>query len=98
MAPQSSGITKLHTPKEYTMSESIHGHEVLGMMIDSGRSWTSDTLIAEIEQRFGKDARFHTCSADGLSAAQLVDFLRHRGKFIDNGEDFVTDASKICNH
>ena len=80
------------------MTQSIHGHEVLNMMIDSGRQWTSDTLIAEIEQRFGPDARFHTCSADGMSAAQLVEFLRQRGKFIDSADGFATDPSKICQH
>ena len=80
------------------MTQSIHGHEVLNMMIDSGRQWTSATLIAEIEQRFGADARFHTCSADGMSAAQLVEFLRQRGKFIDSDEGFATDPSKICQH
>lgn len=59
---------------------SIHGHEVLNMMIDSGESFSTASLIAAIEQRFGADARFHTCSQQDLTAAQLVDFLASRGK------------------
>lgn len=80
------------------MTQSIHGHDVLNMMIESGRNWTQDSLIAEIEQRFGKEAKFHTCSAEDMNAAQLVEFLRKRGKFIDGDDGFATDFSKICNH
>lgn len=42
---------------------SIHGHEVLQMMISSGESYTVATLEAAIIDRFGKEVRFHTCSA-----------------------------------
>nr|EGT0068334.1 YecH family protein [Klebsiella michiganensis] len=55
---------------------SIHGHEVLQMMISSGESYTVATLEAAIIARFGKEARFHTCSAENLSAAELVAFLQ----------------------
>ncbi|MDU4232406.1 MAG: YecH family protein, partial [Klebsiella grimontii] len=54
---------------------SIHGHEVLQMMISSDESYTVATLEAAIIARFGKEARFHTCSAENLSAAELVAFL-----------------------
>ncbi|TBL96700.1 YecH family metal-binding protein [Hafnia paralvei] len=77
---------------------SIHGHEVLNMMIDSGESFSTASLITAIEQRFGADARFHTCSQQDLTAAQLVDFLASRGKFIPSDNDLNTHSSKICQH
>lgn len=77
---------------------SIHGHEVLNMMIDSGESFSTASLITAIEQRFGADARFHTCSQQDLTAAQLVDFLASRGKFIPSDNGFNTHSSKICQH
>ena len=77
---------------------SIHGHEVLNMMIDSGESFSTASLITAIEQRFGADARFHTCSQQDLPAAQLVDFLASRGKFIPSDNGFNTHSSKICQH
>lgn len=77
---------------------SIHGHEVLNMMIDSDESFSTASLIAAIEQRFGADARFHTCSQQDLTAAQLVDFLASRGKFIPSDNGFNTHSSKICQH
>ncbi|GKP40802.1 hypothetical protein NUKP28_44760 [Klebsiella quasipneumoniae] len=61
---------------------SIHGHEVLQMMLASGECWTAASLEAAIHRRFGAEARFHTCSAENLSAAELVAFLEQKGKFI----------------
>ncbi|MDU1519419.1 MAG: YecH family protein [Klebsiella michiganensis] len=77
---------------------SIHGHEVLQMMISSGESYTVATLEAAIIARFGKEARFHTCSAENLSAAELVAFLQKKGKLIAVDEGFNTHESKICRH
>lgn len=49
-------------------------------------------------ERFGAEARFHTCSASEMDAEALIDFLAARGKFIDSAEGFQTRADKICNH
>lgn len=78
--------------------ESIHGHEVLNMMIASGESYSTESLVAAIESRFGESARFHTCSAENMSAAELVDFLAKKGKFISADAGFTTAESKICRH
>ncbi|EPN4480208.1 YecH family metal-binding protein [Klebsiella aerogenes] len=77
---------------------SIHGHEVLQMMIASGESYSVASLEAAIKRQFGEDARFHTCSAQDLDAAQLVTFLQQKGKFIAVEEGFNTSKSKICRH
>ncbi|MFO6063351.1 YecH family protein, partial [Pseudomonas aeruginosa] len=47
---------------------SIHGHEVLQMMLASGESWTVASLEAAIRRRFGAGARCHTCAAENLGA------------------------------
>ena len=78
--------------------QSIHGHEVLQMMIASGEPYTVASLEAAITSRFGTDARFHTCSAENLSAAELVAFLQKKGKFIAAEEGVNTHESKICRH
>ncbi len=74
--------------------DSIHGHEVLNMMIES----THASLEAAIKARFGEQARFHTCSAEGMTAGELVAFLAAKGKFIPSKDGFSTDQSKICRH
>lgn len=50
--------------------DSIHGHEVLNMMIESGEQYTHASLEAAIKARFGEQARFHTCSAEGMTAGE----------------------------
>lgn len=78
--------------------ESIHGHEVLNMMIESGEQYSNASLEAAITARFGERARFHTCSSQGMTAAELVAFLAAKGKFIAKEDGFSTHESKICRH
>lgn len=74
-----------------------HGHDVLHMM--EGNSYdTKEDLVKAIIAHFGADELFHTCSADGMTASELVDFLAERGKFMPASAGFTVDSSKICNH
>ena len=73
----------------------IHGHEVLRMM--EGNSYASaGELVAAIVTKFGADARFHTCSAADMDAAQLVAFFEAKGKFKPSGAGFTMDREKVC--
>ncbi len=76
-----------------------HGHEVLHMMEGNSYS-TKQELVNAITERFGADEKFYTCSAENLTAAELVDFLECRGKFIPATEidSFTVDTTKVCNH
>jgi probable metal-binding protein len=76
----------------------IHGHEVMQMMVESGEAYDEERLEAAIHARFGEGARFCTCSASGLTARQLIEFLAARGKFVPAREGFSTDPTKICDH
>jgi len=79
------------------VSEQVHGHEVMQMMLLSGKNYTRSELINEIESRFGTEVTFYTCSAENLSAKGLVDFLEDKGKFIEADGGFNTDPSLMCN-
>ena len=80
------------------MSDSIHGHEVMHFMLEHGGQFTRESLAQAIATRFGADARFHTCSAQDMTADELIDFLAAKGKFVASAEGFNTQADKICNH
>lgn len=75
-----------------------HGHEVLEMMF--GNSYSSrEELITAIINKFGADERFYTCSAENMTAAELVAFLEAKGKFMPaSNHGFTADKSKMCNH
>ncbi len=78
------------------MAEQIHGHAVLEMMLASGHAYTQESLRAAIIERFGPEARFYTCSAESLTADQLITFLHQRGKFQAVRKGFTTDRNAIC--
>lgn len=66
------------------------------MMIDEGSVYTKAMLRAAIAECFGEETRFYTCSAENMTADELVAFLEIRGKFIHEGEGFRTDPESIC--
>jgi probable metal-binding protein len=76
----------------------VHGHDVMSMMADADRSYTRAELEAAILERFGPEARFHTCSAEGMTAAELIDFLESRRKFIAVDGKVRTERDRICGH
>ncbi len=76
----------------------IHGHEVLDMMMHSGKTYTRQSLLEDIITRFGLQTRFYTCSAENMTAEQLIDFLDTRGKLVWQGSGFQTAADRICKH
>jgi probable metal-binding protein len=68
------------------------------MMLVSGKRYTRQTVVADIVRHFGADARFYTCSADSMTADELVTFLERKGKFDHTPDGFQTSPDKICNH
>lgn len=80
------------------MTEQVHGHEIMEMMIASGKKYTREILEAEIIEKYGPETRFHTCSAENMTANELIDFLEQRGKFVSDGDQFSTQEENICNH
>jgi probable metal-binding protein len=80
------------------MSESVHGHEVMQFMLEAGGTFSRESLKDAVIDRFGPDTRFHTCSAEGMTAEQLIDFLAAKGKFVEAEGGFNTRSDRICNH
>jgi probable metal-binding protein len=78
--------------------EQTHAHEVLQMMMASNKTYTHASLEADIISRFGPDARFYTCSAEMMTAAELVSFLEAKGKFIPQAGGFQTSPDVMCKH
>jgi probable metal-binding protein len=76
----------------------IHGHEVIQMMLDSGKAYTRATLLTDVVAKFGAGSRFFTCSAENLTAEGLVDFLQAKGKFVPCEAGFNTSPDLMCKH
>lgn len=68
-------------------------------MMEGNSYATAQELVRAIEARFGADERYCTCSASGMTAAELVAFLEERGKFMPaEGGGMTVDTTKICKH
>ena len=80
------------------MKKNVHGHEVMRMMIASGETYTRQSLREAIHGRFGTETRFHTCSAENMTADELIDFLESKDKFLFQGSGFTTHADRMCDH
>ena len=76
--------------------EERHAHEVMEMMITSGKQYSRASLVEAIEERFGKGVTFYTCSASGLSPEELVQFLEMKGKFVGTEEAFAFNPGRMC--
>lgn len=70
----------------------------MNLVLASGRQFTKESLTSFITGHFGAAARFHTCSASGMTARELVDFLAVRGKFIGPEEAFTVNPQRVCRH
>ena len=75
-----------------------HVHDIMQMMMESGKVYTRESLKKEIIAKFGITTTFHSCSESMMSAGAAVTFLEGRGKFIPSEEGFYTDESKKCSH
>ncbi len=81
------------------MPPSIHGHDVLALLEDLQAQYTRATLLEAIHARFGEEARFHTCAAEGLTAAGLLEFLEARDKLVFDSAGALRRApDSSCEH
>ncbi|MGI2259996.1 YecH family metal-binding protein [Shewanella sp. GXUN23E] len=80
------------------MSKSIHGHDVMALMQAQAKPLTAAELKQLMQDTFGIDVTYHTCSKEGMSADELITFLRSKKKFIESDAGWQVDSRRICNH
>ncbi|WP_260261996.1 YecH family metal-binding protein [Vibrio intestinalis] len=78
------------------MSE-IHAHNVLNMLADNPMN--EQEIRAAVTREFGEDAKFHTCSKQGMDIETLLSFLIQRQKVVQvEGDKWVLNAARMCSH
>jgi probable metal-binding protein len=80
------------------MAESIHGHEVMEMILAADAPLSRGELEEAVAARFGEAARFHTCSAESMTLDELLQFLNGRGKVLEVNGFLETSRGQICSH
>jgi len=80
------------------MHTQVHGHDVIAMVRAAPQLFTRESLVRAVVAQFGEETRFCTCSAEGLTAGELVDFFTARQKFKLVGNGLVVNTSAACQH
>lgn len=81
-----------------TSQNSHHVHAILDMMLQSGETYTLESLKKAVIEGFGITATFSSCSVQGMSIDQALGFLEQRGKFSPCEGGFYFDIANRCNH
>lgn len=77
--------------------ESIHGHQVLSFIKTlKGKKLVQEQLIALLEDEFGDDAVFHTCSLQNLSIEELIDVLEGKNKIKKTKTGYSVVEENVC--
>lgn len=76
----------------------IHGGQVKQLVINSGKTYTKESLVEFIHETFGEDTRFFSCSADNLTAEELISFFENNGKLSAPHYNFAESAEHSCHH
>jgi probable metal-binding protein len=79
-----------------TQQPSVHGHELLHMVMDSQEGHTLDSLKAQITAKFGEDVKFHTCSLAGMPFEHLLYYLMITGKIVEIEGKLRVNPAMIC--
>lgn len=74
-----------------------HIHEVLEIIHSTDKSFTKESLVSEIENVFGSEARFTTCGDHLFGIEGVIPFLLERNK-INLQEGRVIPLSPPCDH
>ncbi|WP_122036750.1 YecH family metal-binding protein [Aliivibrio sp. EL58] len=80
------------------MKKDIHGHTVLNILLDSEKPLSRSQLEEMVESEFGHDVCFHTCSQQGLTLTELLEFLLSKKKVIELEAGLTANPDRICNH
>jgi len=77
---------------------SIHGHEVIKMILAQEGPLDVAALEAKVTERYGTNVVFHTCSRSGMTLDELVDFLLSRGKALQSEDGIGIVRDRVCSN
>ena len=80
------------------MSDSVHGHDVMALMVAQAHPVLKPQFIALMTETFGEAARYHTCSAENLTAEELIFLLLSKGKMAESAQGLAFVAGRQCHH
>ncbi|MFQ6605478.1 MAG: YecH family metal-binding protein [Fidelibacterota bacterium] len=81
-----------------TMTQPLHAHAILDLIVQNPGGFTPESLRDEIEKRFGPEIRFTNCSGRLFDTTQILQFFTARQKIVINDNHIFPVRQNICNH
>ena len=79
-------------------TNSVHGHDIIHLVISHPDGIKREELTAIVNERYGVDATFHTCSEEGMNLDALLVFLEERDKVWEKDGIVGPGGSPPCDH
>jgi len=79
------------------MNNIRHIHEVLGILYQTENNFTTWELLSHLQEVFGTDVHFTSCSENVFPLNEVVPFLLSRNK-IRLEENIIIPLTPACNH
>ncbi len=80
------------------MTKQVHGSAIKQMVNESTENYTRDALLSAIIEKFGEDTRFYSCSAENMTADELISFFEGNGKLSTDDYTFAEGPGHKCSH
>ena len=80
------------------MNNIKHIHEVIFLIEKNNEQWTPIELIEAIDNTWGTDVQFGSCSGNAFPKENALDFLLSRQKVVlsEKGKIAIHSAMQIC--
>jgi probable metal-binding protein len=79
------------------MNKIRHIHEVLEIIYGAEKKYTTTSLIKELQEIFGEEVNFTSCSDNVFPLTGVISFLLSRNK-IRLDEDVIIPLTPACSH
>tara|TARA_Y100001956_G_scaffold59909_1_gene59478 strand:+ start:4194 stop:4427 length:234 start_codon:yes stop_codon:yes gene_type:complete len=74
----------------------IHAHKVLNLLREKPMSEAE--LRQAVNQEFGEQATFRTCSLNGFDLDALLTFFIQREKIVLQDDKWAINLERVCSH
>lgn len=75
---------------------SVHAHKILNKLAET--AMTKEQVERWVIEEFGVDASFRTCSIEGMSLPEVLEFFVARQKVTIQDDIWVLNQGNVCSH
>lgn len=81
------------------MNSVFHIHDVLDYLYSNPEKKSEAELSEVIENKFGKEANFFSCSIENMDIAAAIQFMKDRQKIVEVSAGlYSADPNNKCHH